>query len=932
MIKHSDSSDLRFLSLFLNIRSIPRNFEEFMIDFTPEIISYDIICFCETRLVSSLETLYHIPGYTLFSNPRSTRGGGVAIYSKNDHCGEIIQSLSCMLSCIETIFIECCFQGEKFLIGCIYRPPSFSVRDFLSEFTRILAVIRDNFGNHKVSINGDFNINLIEETQSGGALKYLSLFFTGGLFPVILRPTRIGSSTASLLDHMWTSFIDRVSNTGIIMSNISDHFPVFSIVSSPGSDLARNHCKIIKYRSDSEDNRIAFSSDVLSHDWTFVEEFDSADSAYNAFSDRITSLYDKNFPVRTRKVKRIDELKPYITKEIKLLIKKKHKLQKSYNKWPISYAKEYKAMRNKLNSLIKTARAKYYRGKLASGGQSPQNTWRIVNSILGRERKQCSYKILVDGVLVSDPYDVATGFNRYFSEVGANLASKFNDTDDFLEYLSENSCIQNFQMSPTTVEEVASVILALRDASPGHDGLPLFIFRENINILVNPVTYICNLSLSKGVFPSNLAIAKVVCIFKSGDPKKPENYRPISVLPIFSKVLEKLVYVRLTAHFVDSNLLTPYQFGFRDGVSTLDAIHAIVDSLHSSFNVDKIVIGVFIDLAKAFDSLDRRKLLLKLSHYGVSGVALDWFRSYFSKRQQFVNYNGVSSSTFSINYGVAQGSLVGPLLFIIFMNDIVNCSKLLNFILYADDTNVFLDVDDLSRGLTVVNSELQKLSAWMKCNSLTLNETKLHYVVFSGKRRILHTSRDVLRMDGNVIKKVTSTKFLGIQLDERLLFDVHISFIIRKVSKFIPILYNIRSILTPIALKYIYHGLIYPNLTYCVSVWGNCPKSYLNPLFILQKKIIRIICFKNRIAHSAPLFKSLFFLPLDMIIIYMTCTYTFKVLQRRSGQYFEVFGCPYGTRRSDAPTLSLDGWAQRSGTLFRSKLETCIFRMTSSKA
>ena len=690
------------------------------------------------------------------------------------------------------------------------------------------------------------------------------------------------------------------------MSNVSDHFATFSVVSCNSSNTSSNTCKTVKYRIDCEANRNSLSNEILSQDWKFIERYNCADSAYDAFSDKIISLYNKNFPIKTKKIKQIDLSKPYVTNEIKLLIKRKHQLQKLYNRWPITYSKDFKAMRNKLNSTLRKAKANYFKNKLLNEKHSPRNTWRILNSLLGREKGASEYSVLVDGEIVSDPYEVATGFNEFFSKIGANLAQKFSDSNDFQEYLPPmNSNIVNFQMNPTTVEEVTNTVFSLRNASPGHDDLPLFVFRENILNLVDALTYICNLSLTTGIFPAKLAIAKVVCIYKSGDPSDTGNYRPISVLPILSKLLEKLVTVRLTAYFSENRLLTDCQYGFRKDVSTLDAMHAVVDSLQTSFNTNKIIIGVFIDLAKAFDSLDRRKLLLKLSHYGVSGIALDWFESYFGRRQQFVQYKNVSSSHLPVHFGVAQGSLIGPLLFIIYMNDMVCCSRELNFILYADDTNVFLESEDLGEGILKVNHELRRLDSWMKANSLTLNVTKLHHVVFHNRKKKLPICKAQLFIDKHLIKRVPSTKFLGIQLDENLLFNVHVGFVIRKLSKFIPIMYNVRNNLLSTSLKNIYNCLIYPNLTCCVSIWGTSQKANLKPLFVLQKKLIRIICFKNRMHHSAPLFKSLYILPLNMITRYMTCTYVFKILQKGSAPYFEIFNCCRSSRSSDAPTLSL---------------------------
>ena len=229
----------------------------------------------------------------------------------------------------------------------------------------------------------------------------------------------------------------------------------------------------------------------------------------------------------------------------------------------------------------------------------------------------------------------------------------------------------------------------MKDSAVGHDGLPLHIFRDNIDILGDVLAHLFCLSLSSGIVPGDMMIGRVVCIYKSDDPKNINNYRPISILPVLSQILEKLVYSQVMDHLVQHNYLSNSQYGFRTQCSTEGALHDICTSIYDNFEEGNYCLGFFLDLRKAFDSLDRGILLEKLAAYGITGNELSWFTSYFRGRQQYVVYKNKPSSRRSVNYGTPQGSVLGPLLFLLYVNDIVHATNQVKFILFADDTNMF---------------------------------------------------------------------------------------------------------------------------------------------------------------------------------------------------------------------------------------------------
>ena len=346
------------------------------------------------------------------------------------------------------------------------------------------------------------------------------------------------------------------------------------------------------------------------------------------------------------------------------------------------------------------------------------------------------------------------------------------------------------------------------------------------------------------------------------------NFRPVLVLPLFSKILERLMYSRILSFFNKHNLFYKYQFGFRERHGTDIALIVLIYKIMSALNEGDYVLGVFLDLSKAFDTVVHNILLMKLYN------AYDWIKSYLEERKQYVSFNKHDSSTMDIKCGVPQGSIFGPLLFLIYVNDLSNVSSILFTLLFVDDTNVFVTGKNLSTLFTTMYSELVRLSEWMNVNKLSLNVKKTKYMLFCTKNPSVILNDIVLNCE--IIKKVEYFKFLGVHIDSKLNWSYHIQCIRKKMSKGIGILYRAKDYLKYDTLLTLYYSFIYPFIVYCIEVWGSTTKGNLVSLLKLQKRVLRIIKSVPTRTDSAPLFLELGILSVFKVYMMKLAVVTFK--------------------------------------------------------
>ena len=490
------------------------------------------------------------------------------------------------------------------------------------------------------------------------------------------------------------------------------------------------------------------------------------------------------------KKKRYLSHKTWLSKGLLKSIKSKTKLYKQFLRKP-SVVKEahYKNYTNKLNHSLQIAKKSFYEKKLNEVKSNTRATWRLLNEILNRKTSKVksvsTFKI--DGKDISDPLTIANKFCEYFSNIGPSLAKGITSTSSHRAF-SSGTFVQSIFLAPATKNEILTTTNSfLTGKASGHDNLPMSVIKRSIDIISEPLTSIVNMSLAHGIVPDKMKIARVIPVYKSGDRAIFSNYRPISVLPSFSKILEKVVYNRIIEFINKLNILCDNQYGFRKNHSTSLASIEFYDKVSSAFDRGEVAVGIFLDLTKAFDTVNHDILFDKLRHYGIRGVTLDWVKSYFSDRLQYVDFNGNSSSLQKISCGVTKGSILRPLFFILYISDIINASRSLDPILFADDTSIFFSHKDMAYLIDTFNLELIKVSDWLKANKLSLNVKKTKYITFTPRQKRLNCSFQIA-IDNQPINQVTETTFLGVILDKNLTWKPHISYLANKISKSIGVI------------------------------------------------------------------------------------------------------------------------------------------------
>ena len=865
------STDLSFFHL--NIRSFAKNKGQLLVLLSAlDSISFDVIVLTEIRHdAKNYINSHFLSNYNIFSEvPETNKCGGAAILVKNIHTSVYIRddlqlqkSCACPKCQFETLWVEVRTEHISFITGAIYRHPNGNTKHFVHDLDISLNRLP---GDTTAIILGDINMDLLK-LECGYNYEYITTLATYNFSPQITIPTRLTDHSVSLIDHIFLKLplknITTKTISGNIYSDISDHLPNFTVLCNmlkkPNND--RPFVRII-----SEQNINTFNNNLAEVEWSEVlGNENDVNAMCSNFYSVINKNYNKCFPL-VRQSKKRSKDKIWITSDLKQSINRKNVLFRKQRSVPsLTNILRYKSYKNVLSARIKEAEVAYYNSIFSDKQKATINFWKsfgnTINAKKNRNYSKLPKLIIGDNVITNDS-DIANGFNDYFCSVGENIAGNIgNSNTNFRQYLTDK--IQStFFMSPVLEPEVHRELRKLQPKkASGPDAISNKIIKPCSVNLLEPLTLIYNTSIITATYPTKWKLAKVFALFKKHSRFHPENYRPISLLDTFGKVFEKLIYQQMMKFIVKHSILFINQYGFRENYSTTLALIDIVDKIKNSLDNNEYAIGIFLDLQKAFDTVNHEILYVKLAHYGFRGHCLKFIQSYLSDRQQYSSVNGCNSDIKSINYGVPQGSVLGPLLFLLYMNDIKNCINEESIKLFADDTAIFDHDSSLTRLLKRAEQKMKSLHSWFMANKLSLSLSKSNFVLFHGKNKKIDQPIDKITFDTHSIPRVNSAKYIGLTLDETLSFDKHVNNVLKSLHIYFGIFYNVRNFINSHIIRSLYYCCIYSRIKYGLEIYGSCSKSLIQKLQVIQNKLLRVIMNKdyrfntNRLHRELNIFK-----------------------------------------------------------------------------
>jgi len=628
-ISNDDFSTLnmnQFTVLSLNIQSLAAKFGEFS-DLINEMqtskVCPDILCLQETWNIVD-NSMYPLPNYhPLLSTVRTNaRGGGVAIYVKQHLSFKILSQYSIFLERIfESLIVEITLpSNKKIVIGSIYRPPTTPGLTFTEQFRQfsetlsgLLAELSNNY--EHVFLYGGFNLNVLEMSKNKFIAEYIDTIFSYGFLQLVTKPTRVSGNTATLIDHILTNSSVPVHDTFILCSKLSDHFPIIHQL-----NFAKIKLKTTTFQSRnfSPENLLKFKRALKEFNWDHVTEQNCAQEAFNNFSSTFDLFYNLYFPITTKTLnKNYNSIEPWMSSGILVSRKQKNLLCKQCINNPSALTvASFKRYRNLYNQVIRTAKKLHIEKQLLINQKNLRKTWQILFSAIHKDTKKTNSipNLVINNIKIGDPLLMATHFNEFFTSIAEKTIRNLNPSNKCPTDLIAQ--VQNkFKFSDKTltkIEILNATKLLLDKKTPDHTGVSTHFIKKVLPVIVNPLHHIFSLSFTTGTVPTQLKLAKVIPIFKSGEKSNMDNYRPISLLSSFSKILEKIVSVRLCSFLETNKILSKWQFGFRSNHSTVHPLVHFLNNITDSLNTKKHSIAIFCDLKKAFDTCDRNILLNKL--------------------------------------------------------------------------------------------------------------------------------------------------------------------------------------------------------------------------------------------------------------------------------------------------------------------------------
>ena len=896
-----------------NVRGIDRNYDNILLYLKSLDDPFDVICLSECHILqgkSEIDNRYDMTGYDKHIVYSTIKFGGCMIYSKSTLNAKPVKSLTKSTTTCDYLYINIpkSKNSKGTLIGCYYRhclSNKSDIINFLNDFE--ISLDSNITRRSKLILTGDMNIDLCKINHNNDVATYFNCLLANNLESHILKPTRVQYypnslqvKSATLIDHIASNLMEYVCYSGNLFYSNSDHFGNFVIFENFFNQSRKRkdlNPQLKRYLNKIDDNKLR--NDINSLDWLGNVCNDNLDlnSCSRNLITNIQDLCNTHAPKISgskRKMKYFD--KPWIDSELLSLIKIKNNLYQDKVKSPTENNEDkFRSARTRVNNQLRKKKKEYLTKYFNEHRTNAKRTWEGLYMALDISRNKktvfTNIKDVKSDTIYSDPTEVSNKFAEYFKSVPEKVREKITtDKPDFTKYMNKPVSHSIF-LEETSPIEVFNLIQKLKNScSTGNMDVPNQFLKMISFPLSYMLSYLINRSLNSGEMPRAFKIGKQTPVFKNGNNCF-SNYRPITVVNSFAKITEKVVGKRVVSYLDKFEILNSKQFGFRKNHSTIHAMINLFDTCLEGLESRLTVGGLFLDISKAFDCVDHDILLQKLDRYGIRGKMLDWFKSYLSERELFVSIDGKSSDKYTLKYGVPQGSVLGPILFLIYINDVTNSSDKFDFSMFADDTAAIIKIDHKNYDITI-KDELLKVMKWFDNNLLLLNVDKTKYLYFGPYNNSIKALHDCVpeflfkkKLDIDPpITEHSEVKYLGVIFDNKLNFSKQINSITMKINRMVGMLWKSRDLPREAKLM-IYHSLVASYLNYGILIWGSSLALNLTGKFDLKhvpcqlhnvnvahNKIIRAITCSKRydketktITHTAPLLKQLNLLSLNDI-------------------------------------------------------------------
>ena len=798
--------------------------------------------------------MYQLNGYNVERNDRKwedkpghhKKGGGLACFIKQQFSYiRENEDLNISSADLESLWITILIPNmRKIVIGTMYRPPQGNIPKFTKLVEKQIKDVHDRYNQpFDLFILGDLNIDYMNVRALGRSyIRDLEELY--GLKQLISEPTRYGNKPTTI-DYILTNS-DCVRDHGVKHLNISDHELIY---------VTRKKLKI-KYnvintfgRSYKNYNKGDFQQQLVDHDWSELDDIGDPNDYWKILISGITNELEKTCPLKKMVLK--DYGDPWITREIVEILKDKKRLfmkaKKSRLPDDLLAARE---ARNLANKMVKQAKEDFIKDNFENDSNDPKNIWQHINSLLPKKVNNNTINLVDDSDDPIHQEDVANYINDFFINIGEKLAEKFDPTN-LPTFDNLDSIMGDIVTDQNEILELCKNINI--NKSSAIDYISSRILKDAFTALADKLAACFNLSFVTGSFPDEWKTAKITPLHKGGQKTKINNFRPISQLPLPGKLIEKIVHKRITTYVNTNNILNCNQNGFRANHSTQDTVSKFTDDIALNINNNKCTLATFIDFQKAFDTVNHTILIDKINSIGIKENNIIWLKSYLTNRKQVVIANGFASMEGTITCGVPQGATLGPLLFLIYINDINKSFGNSKIKLFADDTVLYTSSDSVDTAKDLLQMDLNALDIWCKQHKLSINTSKTKSVLFGSKKFNKIITCSDLKIAGEDVHFVNDYKYLGIILDKNLTFVKHVKYIQGLAAHKIYMLSKIRPSITQSTAVKIYKTKVLPYFDQGDILYMDAFSKDVSKLQKLQNRALRICLNENNRQHISNL-------------------------------------------------------------------------------